>query len=260
MGPRCESCGQMEGQAMTGDSPPTTTVTPARVRLWEPTQRPTRRTGAWIETAWGRCRVTGRLGQRHADLLESMLARAEAWRERDGRIELLVDPARVRRALSDKQHSGESVRGWLDDLMAALVEIETPDWRIIGHIIDTVRMSRRTRPDPLRPGQRRHLWVVTLGDAMCELLRRDAWLRYDPVPIARLRHGISQAIARHILSHSRTPASGWDLDGLIHAVAGELSSQGRRDARRRLREDAEGLAALGIELRDGRVRLADGGD
>ncbi|MCE1183750.1 MAG: ABC transporter ATPase, partial [Rhodocyclales bacterium] len=83
-------------------------LTPARVRLFQPSIRPVARKGEWLETAWGRCKVTGRLGQRHADMLEAVLFCAERRKNEDaGTIKLLVDPARVRKVLSDKRYSLE---------------------------------------------------------------------------------------------------------------------------------------------------------
>ena len=85
---------------------PTSTTLQARVMIYQPSQRPRERAGQWIDTSYGRCRVTGRLGQRHADIVESMLYVAERRREiSDGGIELLIDPAKLRRMLSDHQYS-----------------------------------------------------------------------------------------------------------------------------------------------------------
>jgi hypothetical protein len=85
----------------SGKRLPTTTVTPARVRMAQPTERPTWRTGEWVDSSWGKCRVTGRFGQRHQDLLEFFLWNTERRRVlADGGIEILVDPARVRRTMS----------------------------------------------------------------------------------------------------------------------------------------------------------------
>jgi hypothetical protein len=124
--------------------------------------------------------VVGRLGQRHADLLEAMLFVAERSRETDdGAIELLVDPAQVRRTLS---------------------------------------------------GGERHLWRVRLGTPLVELMKRDLLLWYNPAPLARLQYGISQAVARHVLTHSRSPDKGWKLDGLIKVVCGVLGSQATRES------------------------------
>jgi len=246
---------------MTGERvTPTTTATPARVRLFQPTQRPRITTGAWIQTSWGRCRVVGRLGQRHADLLEAMLFVAERSRETDdGAIELLVDPARVRRTLSDRRHSLGRIREWLRELRSATIEIESPhlpaEERLLGGLIDHVEPSPMTRHNPLSGGKR-HLWRVRLGKPLVELMKRDLLLWYDPAPLARLRYGISQAVARHVLTHSRPPAKGWKLDGLIKVVCGVLGSQARRDARRRIRKDEDGLSAAGVVLDGERVVVA----
>ena len=123
---------------------PTSTALQARVVLYQPTQRPRERQGDWVETKFGRCRVAGRLGQRHADVVEAMLYVAERRREvSDGGIELLVDPAMVRRTLSDHNYSLSRIQALLRDLRSATVEIITPELegsgdRIIGGLIDHV--------------------------------------------------------------------------------------------------------------------------
>ena len=247
----------------------TTTVTPARIRLFQPTQRPRRTTrdGEWIETAWGRCRVDGRLGQRHADLLEAIQWCAERKKpEADGALKLSVDPARIRRALG-AHYSLEHVWVLLRELCGAVVEIEAPHLaaaeKIMGPVLAVAKYSRtEKRMDPLvgLPGRRnptaaeeRRMLSVTLGEAWTTLTRLDRPLYRDPTPLARLRHGMSQAVARHILTHRGEPQGGWTVDGLITAVAGPLTGQARRDARRRLREDAQGLARIGISVDGGRV-------
>jgi hypothetical protein len=235
---------------------PTSTCAQARVMLYQPSQRPRLRSGDWRETSFGRCRVDGRLGQRHADVVESILYSAEKRRDvSDGGIELLVDPARVRKTLSDSRYSFAQIEKLLSELRAATITIEIPqfDFPIIGGLIDHVIPSPMTRPDPLTGGER-NMWRVRLGAALCLLLEHDLSLYYDPAPIARLQHGISQAVARHILSHKTEPPGGWYIDTAITAVAGKSSSQAMRDGRRRLKEDAEGLKALEILLEDDRIR------
>ncbi|TSE34409.1 hypothetical protein Tchar_01384 [Tepidimonas charontis] len=75
------------------------------------------------------------------------------------------------------------------------------------------------------------------------------------MPITRLQHGISQAIARHVLTHKTEPSGGWTLDGLIRTVAGgDIRGQALWDKRREARADADGLAAAGVLLEDDRVR------
>ena len=230
---------------------PTSTALQARVMIYQPSQRPQERKGEWIETGFGRCRVTGRLGQRHADIMESILYVAERKRDMsDGGVELLVDPAQLRRALSDHQYSFTQIEKLLTELRAATITIETPkfDFPIIGGLIDHVRPSPMTRPDPLTGGQR-NMWRVRLGIALVMLLEHDLSLHYQPMLIARFKHGISQAIARHVMTHKNYPVGGWHMDTLIRAVYGDdVASQVMRDGRRRLKQDAIRLAEFGIEI------------
>lgn len=240
------------GNAVT----PTSTSAQARVMLYQPSLRPRPREGDWMDTSFGRCRVTGRLGQRHADIVEAILYCAERRRDvSDGGVELLVDPARVRKTLSDSRYSFTQIEKLLVELRAATITIETPqfDFPIIGGLIDHVIPSPMTRPDPLTGGER-NLWRVRLGVALVMLLEHDLRLYYDPVPIARLQHGISQAVARHVLSHKVEPTGGWYIDTVIVAVTGEASSQTMRDARRRLKEDAEKLRQIGLVIDGDRIK------
>lgn len=245
---------------MTGNSViPTTTATPARVRIFQPTQRPALSEGDWIETAWGRCRVHGRLGQRHADILEAVLFCAERRKDEEpGTIKLLVDPAKVRKVMSESRYSLDQCWTLLRELRACTVEIDTPKIRLMGGLVESAEYTKtETRHDPLT-GLQRKLWTVRLGKAWAELMRLDLPLRYDPTPIARLGYGISQAVARHVLTHTNAPQGGWTLDGLIHAVAGPISEVALRNARRRVRLDTEALQSAGIGLDGDRVRRVSG--
>lgn len=238
---------------------PTTTAIQARVMLYQASQRPRWRDGDWIETSFGRCRVSGRLGQRHADVIEAILYCAERMRAvSDGGVEVLVDPARVRKVLSDKQYSHQRMWSLLREAMSAVIEIEAPNFRALGHLIDQVVESPMKRPDPLTGGER-NLWRVRLGASLVMLLEHDLNLYYDPAPIAKLQHGISQAVARHVLSHKTEPVGGWHLDTVITAVAGELQSKAMRDARFRLKTDADELRAIGLILEGERIRKHPGG-
>jgi hypothetical protein len=177
----------------------------------------------------------------------------------DGRIKLLVDPARVRRRANIT--SGTQFQTILKELEQAVVEIVEPA-RIAcsGHLIDHIDFATRsdgariTRPDPLRGGERA-LWRVELGKALCKLVAGDIWVGYDPSPIARLDRGISQAIARHVLSHKTAPRGGWTMDGLITTVAGPLDEYALRHRRHEIRKDAAALAALGVVIDGDRVSV-----
>jgi hypothetical protein len=173
-------------------------------------------------------------------------------RARDGQTDLLVDPARVRRALG-QHYSYSTLWRLLDEIMQATVDIDAPGVRGIGHLIDSVVDAKKRVRDPLTGGERT-LWVVRLGLAALALDQHDLPLHYDPAPVARLQHGISQAVARHVLTHKTEPRGGWTLDGIIVAVAGEIKGQAMADARHRVRADAAGLAEIGIAIDGDRVR------
>jgi hypothetical protein len=165
---------------------------------------------------------------------------------------LLVDPARVRRVLG-QHYSYSTLWRLLDEIMQAVVQIDAPGVRGLGHLIDSVTESKKRARDPLTGGERT-LWVVRLGLAAQALDQHDLPLHYDPATVARLQHGISQAVARHVLTHKTEPRGGWTLDGLIAAVAGEIGEQAMAKARHRVRADAAGLAEIGIEIDGDRVR------
>ncbi|MDE8641692.1 ABC transporter ATPase [Proteus mirabilis] len=247
---------------------PTSTVLQARVVIYQPSKKPLERKGQWIDTSFGRCRVTGRLGQRHADIVESMLFVAERRRDiNDGGIELLVDPAKLRKVLSDNQYSGGRLNKLLLELKAATVEIVTPKLdqigeRIIGGLIDHVIPSPMTRNNPLPDSQGgvRRLWKVRLGIALVMLLERDLSLYYRPELIARLKHGISQAVARHVLTHNNNPPGSWYLDTLFVAVSGnDVSAKTMSNYRTRIKDDIESLRVIGVDINsENRVKRLTG--
>lgn len=181
---------------------------------------------------------------------------AEDSREiEDGGVELLVDPSKVRRTLSDSAYSLGRLKILIDELMSVTIELKVTNgmWAI-GGLLDHVVESPATKRDPLTGGTR-HLWRVRLGVAFVQLIKNDVPRFYDPSPITRLQNGISQAIARHVLSHSSQPNGGWKLDGLIEAVAGTLTAVSLRNKRREVRLDRSALSEIGIIVDDDRVFL-----
>lgn len=237
---------------------PTTTSHESRLQIFQPTRRPQRMTREFTN-AWGRVRITGRLGQAHCDVLQAIRYCAQRHDETgDGRIKLLVDPAAVRRTA--RQMSGSTLRTIIDDLLGAVVQIIEPtELACTGHLIDHIDEARRkdntpvTRENPLTGGERA-MWRVDVGLAGMRLLEADFGLYYNPAPIAGLQHGISQAVTRHVLTHTQQPSGGWKLDGLIEAVAGGCDSTALRHRRRELRTDAAALAEMGIAIDGDRVR------
>lgn len=235
---------------------PTATANQHRMQVFQPTRRPGP-VNETITTSWGNIRVKGKLGQSHADVLDAICFCAEGRGDLDGdRIKLLVDPAQVRRRCA---LGGEQFRKICDDLLSALIEIYEPaKLACVGHLIDHIDTAVRsdgtavTRLNPL--GGDRPLWRIELGKALCKLIKHDVWLNYDPEPVVKLQNGISQAVARHILSHKQAPAGGWKIDTLIAAVAGNLSDSNMRNRRRELRSDGVKLQEIGIVLDQDRIR------
>lgn len=236
---------------------PTSTVSQSRLRLFQPTRRPVKVEDT-IKTAWGVIRIKGRIGQAHADVLEAMFTCAERHVELpDGRIKLLVDPWLVKQKAD--QLSGTTMQRILDDLMQVIIEIKEPvEMACLGHLIDHVTFAQKsdgtkiTRDNPL--GGQRDLWTVKIGEAACMLIAKDLKLWHDPSIVARMSHGITQAVARHVLTHSRQPSGGWSLDGLICTVCGEVNSVAMRHRRNEIRSDAQELEKLGIIIDGDKVK------
>ena len=101
------------------------------------------------------------------------------------------------------------------------------------------------------------MWEVTWGVAGTKLIRGDIPLHYNPKAIISLTNGISQAIARLVLTHRSAPNGGWKIDGLISAVSGKvLTGTALRNARRAVKDDAAGLLATGIMVAGDRVHAS----
>lgn len=241
---------------------PTTTALVSRLCIFQPTRRPVALYKSEIKTPWGHIKITGRLGQQHADVLESICFHAEKKAVvEDGRIKLLVDPAVIRKSANIT--SGEQFEKIIIELQTAVLDIIEPsELSCSGHIVDHIDKAQRsdgsyiTKKNPLGGGER-HLWRVELGKALCKLINEDIWRCYDPAPVARIDAGIAQAGARHVLSHKTEPAGGWKVDTLIQAVAGsKLSSVSMRHRRRELLQSADGLLKAGIIIQGGRITKA----
>jgi len=243
---------------------PTSTTHAIRLCLFQATRRPQVLKRETILTPWGKIKISGKLGQQHADVLEAICyEREKKGSTEDGRIKLLVDPARVRRRAN--QVSGSSFDHVLEELQQAVIQIIEPTkLACSGHLIDHIDKALRSdgthivRDNPL--GGQRHLWRVEIGKAFCKLVSGDIWLGYDPARLARLDHGISQAVARHVLSHRAQPVGGWHVDTLIEAVtagAVRAGSTAIRDRRRELHRDAPALLDSGILIEAGRLLKVD---
>lgn len=234
---------------------PTTTVHQSRLRIFQPTRRPVK-TDETIDTRWGLVQVSGKLGQSHADLVSAIFYHTKQIKpDPNGRLKMLVDPAVVSKVC---RLESRTLQGVIDDVMAATVEILKPDHlRCTGHLIDTIKPATRSNGQPVTEcnplGGQRQLWTVIIGDVGMHLLNHDHHLHYDPAPIAAMHHGVSQAVARLVLSHKSKPNGGWKLNTLIEHACGELSPVSMRNRRREIRQDEAALANAGVIVKNERI-------
>jgi hypothetical protein len=201
-------------------------VTPLRLRVFAATQRPVAVHDVTIETSWGSVRVRGRLGQRHADVYETIRRVACDQRtEPDGARVLLVDPADVRRGLGDGWYSAERIDALLDDLLHAVIDLRCPRGRARGHFIDQItetavavsaRGGIQTEP--------RRLWRVRRSGSARSL---GSWRSLRPATHhpAAIRRGTGGGPPRAD-AQSRSPAAG-RVDGRRPARRGMRRSDSR---------------------------------
>lgn len=247
----------MSAQITIGNRPPfpTNTLHTIRLQMFQATRRP-QMIEKIIETAHGKVRIKGRLGQAHLDVFEAICYSRERKKEVDERIHIFVDPWEVRK--KSGQMSGTTLEKILDDLMQAIIEIIEPNHLVcVGHLVDHVDIAKNAKTDvPItKPGKfgDREMWSVEIGKAFCKLVRQDVWVGYNPAPIARIESGISQAVARHALTHREVPNGGWKMDTLIKSVAGDVTDSTLRKYRERIRDDAEKLSEIGVFVENDRI-------
>ncbi len=230
---------------------PTSTVLEARLRIFQPSQKPVHKE-ITIVTSWGTATVTGRLGQRHADVLEAIRACALDIKRSEMGVAILVDPYEVRKRIGTGYYSLEQLKNLLNELRDASVKIDTPYFSGYGGLINEYLESKKPLEKKgigMLDGKERYLMIVQIGKIGSLLLDNDLPLFYDPTTISQLASGMSQAIARHVLTHKQDPRGGWKIDTLIEAVAGtEMKPHQRRKARQSIRKDSQALEKCGIYL------------
>lgn len=239
---------------------PTSTAHQARLQLYQPTRRP-----VWkerrIEGSWGTALVRGKIGQVHADIVEAICRNAEKIREIEptGHLQVLVDPYKVRMSVGGgTPYSHATLWKMLRELRETSIVLEVPsqNLKILGGLLDRVEESPAKRLNPLTQ-QDRSLWRVTFDPAFSLMLKNDLSLHYDPAPLAKIESGVSQAIARHILTHRSAPQGGWMLDSLLTLVGIPDDAVTRRNRRREVRNCAAQLQTLGIEVEGDRVFMSE---
>ena len=238
--------------------PATATVHESRLNIFQATRRPVMKDEI-IKTAWGKVRVKGKLGQGEQDVLESLFFTAIKKRTyKDGKITIIVDPAKVRKAA--RLLSETALDNAMFNLVNTAIEIFEPKKLAgVGGLISFVdKSSDLTAKNPItsfkkEAADERHLWEIEVGQIIKRLWDGDILLWHDPSDICKLRHGATQALARLVLGHKETPNGGWLLNTLIQQTCGELCEQELKDRRREIKKDAAELANIGIIIDKDRV-------
>jgi hypothetical protein len=180
----------------------------------------------------------------------------------DGRIHLLIDAARLRAALGWRKTNYDRMRERIDDLLDARVDLIIPARGITvkGHIIDEAAEAdisppmRRCKP-PLAEARSPNdfglrsggMWRITWGRVWTTLTCHDLQTRYPLWVVLEMRHGISQAVARHCFTHS-------NVNHPITGILSRVGAAGRcRDRIRELRSDEVILCKAGIVITDTHV-------
>jgi len=235
---------------------PTATVTPVRLCAFQATRRP-KQLVKTINTVFGSITIDGRLGQAHSDLMECVMFHAERSRIENGRLEVIIDPYRIRMAMGggESKYSSEQLDLLSKDLTKAMLETDTPTVNIKGHIVEKIVEAKIKKTD-------RRAWTAecdrnlvcwVFSQEWTTLIQADIARYYDPAALCRIDHGSVAAIARHVLTHQHQPNGGWKLDGLIEAAGVERQHS---KVKQEVQNNAEVLAELGIRISGDRVFLA----
>lgn len=229
------------------------TVHQSRCSVYQATRRPLWAAERKIETPWGTATVKGRLGQNHQDVLDACFSVAEKRvTADDGRIFLQIDPYLLRKKLGGLPHA--KIEEWLQELRSATVEIRAQARGIwaMGGIIDEAVASHKPIPDSgkggvIRTGERHYLRVV-VSRIWAGMMKQDLPTGYRGHldDILALKSGISQAVARMMLTHAG--AAKMTVIDALAATGAEVSHDHRSRVVESLMRDSAAMAQMGITV------------
>lgn len=246
-----------------------TTAAQCRISIFQPTRIPVHRIDE-VETPYGRAVVQGRLGMRHKDFIEcSKLTAVEQGIDAAGRYCCITDPNVLRTAMS----IGRSRICWqqMKDLAEELRTCKIQDLEIYSRpgfgiitsgILDSV-VYQGVGAIEARPGTRRgsgpcssrELWKIAFSEAWTQLFQHDIQISYGGClpQIVALRHGVSQAVARFMLSHQ--PGASYSIKQALEIV-GAARPETLRHRVKELLSDEEALDQMGIKIQKVNLTLA----
>ena len=250
------------GQDQQAQSP----VHASRLPIFPPTRRPTSCSSWEFDTYWGKGMVEGRLGQMHRDLLDAARMVAERQVVDAGeKLHLLLDAAKLRAALGWDSVNYAQLEARLEDMRVAKVStiIKASGIKLVEGMVSSYCMAQEQRggrgggkvahlviprggerPRALLPG----MWRISFSQSWSKLILQDHQYSYPLRQVLKMRHGVSQALARFCLSHR------W-VNEKLEDVLQKLEAGGReRDCLDVLIVDQDALLSLGIEVQDGIVK------
>jgi len=232
-----------------------TTESLNRLPVFEPTRMATYKKRVF-EGKNGKLIVEGHLGQVHKNLLETILFKQETYSfsEYEGKklLQVRYDEYKVEKYLSKKsRYSQKGYQRLIEDMKQSYIELETNKIKVKGTLILEKNASKITRMSRILPNRIRKeipYAVITFGSVLTELFEKDAHLKYDPKPIIGLRHGISQALVRFLLTNKNHPQEGYNLKALLERLEGQIENKRWWRIIEYLKKDAETLEKLGIVI------------
>lgn len=248
-------------QGRSARAPDVTTVHQARAGLAQPTRRPVMKSIS-VSTPWGSATLCGRIGQAHVDLLECAMETSISHGEnRAGRLCVVIDPQKLRTAMSKGRArvSYAQIRKLLKEWRAAEIEELTirlfPDFRIVTASVISEVWYRDVGKVPgnavgrgIKGHQRaeRELWMIEFSHAWTLLWKTDLPLSYgDKLQhIVAMRHGVSQAVARFMLSHK--DGARYGINSVLDHL--QVGKEWRRDRRTEIQADEDLMNLAGIRI------------
>ena len=217
----------------------TTNADTCRIPIFSYTRRSQRVTEQQVSTSWGTATITGRLDQRHRDVIDIVAVAAEGWRPEGSHGDMVarVDSSRLRKLLGWDRWTYRQILDILRDLRAGeiagrgewtgiltrIAESSTtprprlPSRQIRGRKGKKLLRGPSHTPDPTRTEDDLRggvVWEITLSGAWIRL-NQQLPVKY-PLQVIRMQHGISQAVTRFMLSHA--PGARYGIDTLFNAV------------------------------------------
>jgi len=243
------------------------TVTQNRTPIFEPSNKP-REGVRTYEGGYGeytKLTIEGRLGQTHKSLLETILWKKELYDYiyaeqivgdeviKIKYLKVLYDREKIRKHLSSNgKYSWQGYEELLKDMMRTIITLEKEEGKrtrspLVIDLYDSPTKKPVSSRSPIIPKEV-SLTTIVLGSVITTLIDTEIKFIYDPKPITSLSSGVSQALARFLITHKKHPQAGYNLRELVKRLGCPAEGMGWRNIKRALKQDADQLEANGIAI------------